>query len=261
MQFKRFGLMLAAATFAVGAFADAANVLVSFSTKADYYADGTPVLDGEWYALCWAKDRKFDGITLDCKPVNANPDQERILLMAPLAKGGRCPFVVFQIDSAVAPSDGRYFVYLLDTRDATGTSVAEAGENDDGERVPMSSINGAAVTKGYTASTSAGKNKARAVAVTSGVWADSEVVDAEPPRITAFKVEDAKVKITVAGMLPGVKYNISMGASPSSMTEYGLNVPKTVNDDPVFEIDQGDAKFFQVVRQPLEKKVNTTSAE
>ena len=257
MKMSKAFTLFAAALCAAGAFADAANVLISFSTQADYYADGTPVLDGEWYALCWAKDRNFDGITLDCKPVN--PD-EKILIMAPLAKGGRCPFVVFQIDSAVAPSDGRYLVYLLDTRDATGTSVAKAVENDAGERVPMSSINGAAVTKGYTASTSAGKNKARAVAVTSGGWAASEVVDAEPPRITAFKVEDAKVKITVAGMLPGVKYNISMGSSPSDLTSYGLDVPKTVADDPTFELDLSDAKFFRVVRQPLDQPI-TTAAE
>lgn len=257
MKFSKVCCMLAAASLAVGAFADAANVLISFSTKSDYYADGTPVLDGEWYALCWAKDRNFDGITLDCKPVN--PD-EKILIMAPLAKGGRCPFVVFQVDSAVAPSEGRYFVYLLDTRDATGTKVAEAGENEAGERVPQSWINGAAVSKGFTASSSAGKNRARAVSVTSGVWAESEVVDAKQPRITSFKVEDAKVKITVADMLPGVKYNISMGSSPSEFTSYGLDVPKTVADDPTFELDLSDAKFFRVVRQPLDKPI-TTDAE
>jgi hypothetical protein len=54
MKFTKFGIMVASAAIAAGVFADAANVLVSFSTTSDRYADGTPVKDGEWYALCWS---------------------------------------------------------------------------------------------------------------------------------------------------------------------------------------------------------------
>ena len=60
MKFSKFCFTLATAVFAAGAFADAANVLISFSTTADTYADGTPVKDGEWYALCWSPRTKPD---------------------------------------------------------------------------------------------------------------------------------------------------------------------------------------------------------
>ena len=242
--------MLAAAVFAAGAFADAANVLISFSTKADYYADGTPVLDGEWYALCWAKDGEFDGLNLDCTPVN--PD-EKVMILAPLAKGGRCPYMVFQIDSKKAPSGGSYIVYVLDTRNAAGTEVAVATTNAEGKKVPATEVNGSVASKGYTATASAGKNtgKKKTLSAVAGTWAESIVANAKQPRIAAFEVVDAKVKITVADMMAGVKYNVFMGDSPSNLTSYGLEVPKTIEDDPVFEIEPSDAKFFQIVRQPL----------
>ena len=245
--------MFAAASFAVGAFADAANVLISFSTEADYYADGTPVLDGEWYALCWAGDGEFDGLNIDCTPVN--PD-ERVMIVAPLAKNGSCPYVNFQIDSKKAPEGGSYCVYLLDTRSVDGKKVADATKNAAGKRVPATEVNGAVAAKSFTASASLGENKATDGDVADGAWVASNVVDGVQPTITAFKVENAKVKITVANMLPGVRYNVFMGDSPSNFTEYGLDVPKTVVDDPTFVLDPGDAKFFKVVRQPL-----TTPAE
>ena len=47
MKFTKLCLMFTAATLAVGAFADAANALISFSTEADFYHDGSPVANGE----------------------------------------------------------------------------------------------------------------------------------------------------------------------------------------------------------------------
>ena len=251
MKFSKFCFTLATAVFAAGAFADAANVLISFSTEADTYADGTPVKDGEWYALCWTADGSFDGLDLDCNPVDP---AEKVLVVAPLAENGHCPFVIFQIDSKVAPVAGNYFVYVLDTRNASGTAVASAKKNADGKRVPATEVNGAVASKSFTAAASIGANNANEGVDVSGRWVASTVAEAKQPRITAFKVENAKVKITVADMMPGVKYNIVMGDSPTNLTSYGLDVPKTINDDPTFEIDPGDAMFFRVVRQPLSTK-------
>lgn len=253
MKFSKVCCMFAAASLAVGAFADAANVLISFSTEADYYADGNPVLDGEWYALCWAADSSFDGLNIDCTPVNP---AEKVLKVSPLAKGGHCPYVIFQIDSKEAPKNGSYFVYVLDTRSADGTAVAAATKNAAGKRVPATEVNGSVASKSFTATTSVAKNKLRNGTAVGGTWEESAIADAKMPRITAFKVENAKVKITVADMMPGVKYNVFMGESPSNFNSYGLDVPKTIEDDPVFELEPGDAKFFQIVRQPL-----STSAE
>ncbi len=252
MKFSKVCCMFAAASLAVGAFADAANVLISFSTEADYYADGTPVLDGEWYALCWAGDGEFDGLNIDCTPVN--PD-ERVMILAPLAKGGRCPYVIFQVDSETAPQGGNYFVYLLDTRSADRTEVAGLN-NAAGKNVPDGSLNGAAASNSFTASASLGRNisgNSAATTAVSGVWVDSSIPDEKQPRITAFKVDNAKVKITVADMIPGVKYNIYMGESPSDFNSYGLTTPKTGVENAQFEVDPGKAKFFKVVRQPLAK--------
>lgn len=258
MKFTKLGVVLAAATFAVGAFADAANVLVSFSTTADYYADGTPVLDGEWYALCWSSDGEFDGLTLDCEPVDPS---DEVFVLSPLAKGGRCPYVVFQIDSKVAPSGGYYCVYVLDTRNADGTKVASKTVDDSGTRKPAE-VNGSKPSKDFAASSVRGV-RMKGTEVAGGEWASSTVVlsDEDQPKITAFRVENAKVKVTVSNMLPGLKYNINMGDSPSNLTSYGLDVPKTSDsNDKEFTVDPGDAKFFQVVRQPLDRPV-ANSAE
>ncbi|MBQ8125761.1 MAG: hypothetical protein IJ173_07735, partial [Kiritimatiellae bacterium] len=46
-----------ALALSLAAFAAQNDALVTFSTKGpDCYADGTTVLDGECYALCWSKD-------------------------------------------------------------------------------------------------------------------------------------------------------------------------------------------------------------
>ena len=92
-------LSIGCAVMAMGAFAAADDVLISFSTPGqDKYADGNPVLDGECYALVWTKGAQFGGINTDGTCVNAG---DAIVLLAPLAKNGKCPPVVFEIDSAV----------------------------------------------------------------------------------------------------------------------------------------------------------------
>ena len=65
----------------------------------------------------------------------------------------------------------------------------------------------------------------------------------------------ANVKITVADMIPGVKYNVMLGETPSNFTSYGLDVPKTGVEEAEFVVTPADAKFFKIVRQPLIKTV------
>jgi hypothetical protein len=72
------------------------------TTGPDRYADGTVVLDGECYALVWSKDGDFDGFDANGDCVDP---EDRIVLVAPLAKGGRCPPVLFQIPAAEAKAD------------------------------------------------------------------------------------------------------------------------------------------------------------
>lgn len=243
MKFSKLCCMFAAASFAVGAFADAANVLISFSTEADYYADNTPVLNGEWYALCWSPRDTFGGLTLECEPVNAD---ERVLILAPLAEGGHCPYVLFQIDSKKTPTGGNYFVYLLDTRDVTGTTPAAVAKNEAGRPVPASVVNGSAVAQSFTASASVGSSVASTSAAGASV-ANSDWA-AVQPKITAFEVKDAKVKITVAGMMSGLEYKVSMGENLDEMSAYSIT-PQTKDGEAFFLLDASDARFFKVVTE------------
>lgn len=240
MKFSKLGFMIATAMFAAGAFADAANVLISFSTEADTYADGETVKDGEWYALCWASDGNFEGLNLDCTPVDSN---DKVLILAPLAKDGRCPYVLFQLDSKEAPSGGKYFVYVLDTRDVTATTPAKAKETEDGRMVPEIANGAVAATEGVSVAASTGTKVVKTESVAGEVaWAPVQ------PKITAFEVEGATVKITVAGMLSGHPYTVKMGATPDGLTAYEVK-SQAENGEAFFRIEPQDARFFQVIAE------------
>ena len=130
---KKILMMLAmAATSAALAGQD--NLLATFSTKGpDCYADGTVVKDGESYALVWTKaGAAFAGITVTGEAVG-DQNLNRVLCVAPLAKGGRCPDVVVEVNKVVADlyaGAGTFSLHLLDTRKADGTpGGVEAGVN------------------------------------------------------------------------------------------------------------------------------------
>ena len=250
MKFSKLGVMFAAATIAAGAFADAANVLITFSTDGDTYADGTDVKVGEWYALCWAGDGEFDGLTLDCTPVN---DAEKVLRIGPFAQvldNGKvgCRPRLFQIDSAVAPKGGSYFVYLLDTRTVEGDKVVVAAKN--AETGLPKSVNGAVGVRDYTASAAVGSNVASA-SDAEAKWAESAVTgEITTAKIESINIVDAKVEINVVGMMPGLMYNVKMGDDPKNLKDYVIEMPKT-GTSATFEADREDAKFFKVVRWPV----------
>ena len=233
------------AALAVSAFADAGNTLITFSTQHDTYADGSTVKDGEWYALCWSPNETFGGITADSKPAAAG---DEIYLMAPLAKNGRCPTTVFQLDSKVAPTTGNYFVYMLDTRTASGDLAAAV----DGKPVAASAQNKA------TANAASGD---RTITVKTGTEtvASAFTETAVPagvgnPVIDKFEIVGTKARIVVSGMHPALQYNVKAGATVAEI--------ETLNDQPLqgdadgvtFEVDKDLGNFFKVVRQPLNKK-------
>ena len=76
----------------------------------------------------------------------------------------------------------------------------------------------------------------------AGDWA------AVQPKITAFEVKEAKVKITVAGMMRGLNYKVSMGGNLDEMESFEV---KAQNEDgkAFFIIDPKDARFFKVVAE------------
>ena len=120
---RRFPHVLSVAVFAVLAAlsgvaraGDASDSLLCFRTVGlDRYADGSAVLDGESYALVWTADGVFEGF--DASGAAVDP-ADRVLMVAPLARGGRCPATAFELPEALVRelAGGTYGVWLLDTR-------------------------------------------------------------------------------------------------------------------------------------------------
>ena len=238
------------AMVSLGVFADANNILIGFSTRGpDKYADGTTVVDGEWFALVWTKNDTFGGLTLDGEPV---VEGDRVIYFAKLAKDGRCPYTVFQLDWKDAPTGGKYSVIMLDTREVASQAVAAKG----GAAKKPAVVNGDATVVAERIEVAGGS---ASIDIAEGVaWKQSEVKGFKPPRFKSFRVVDAaRVKFEVEDLMPGVKYNVVMGETPSKLTSYALEVPATVSGektDATFVIDSGDARFFSVVREPLVKE-------
>lgn len=254
MKFLRLSAMFLAMSAALGVFADAGSTLISFETSSDLYADGTAVKDGEWYALVWTANETFGGLTLDCTPVVAG---DEVVFVEKLAKGGRCPTTIFCVSSAKAHADGRYLVYLLDTRDAEGKTAAK----DPVKGVPVV-FNGSGVAASYAAtSVSAGSTAAAAEAAPAAAWAAAAPVlgdgsEAPQPVITGFAVNGATVKVTVENLHPSVMYTVKAGASADKIDTFPIGAKAGVNavDGRLdFYLDKDQGKFFKVERAPLAK--------
>lgn len=111
-------LVAAAATSAIAGGPD--TKIVKFSTGPLFYGDGAAVLDGERFALCWSEDATFEGLTADLQATGAD---DKVICLAPIAKGGKVPTTMFLIDNA--PENGFYFVFMLDTR-ASAETLADS---------------------------------------------------------------------------------------------------------------------------------------
>ena len=251
MSFSRISLCAAAVAAVSIAFADAGNTLVVFSTTGDAYADGTPVKDGEWYALCWSANNEFGGLSSECEPL---VEGDRVFLMAPLAEGGRCPEVVFQIKSSEAPTSGKYFVYLLDTRGLDGKPSKAVNKKPaivNAAVVTNARANGATGTEApsYATGSALSKDDSGAIA-----WNESGVDNVGQPEIKSFRIDGDRVKIKVANMHPSVRYNIFTGSEPGNITKTTLDSPVSAESNSVeFDLDKDQGKFFKVGRQPLAK--------
>lgn len=234
MNFAKLSIVSAALFAACGAFADAANTLITFSTPGpDTYADGTTVKDGEIYALVWSKDGNFDGFTLEGEA--ADP-ADKVIFKAPLAKDGHCGLTLFQIDSKVAPQGGEYAVYLLDTRTTgmvTGAAVAKTFGGANG------TANIAATKDDNTVDA-----EGNVIAVTTGTGALVDTTGGATPVITGFKVEGAVVKITVGNIVPGFVYEVKGGLD--GKTDLTGTTVKNVEGGVEFTVPAQGAQFFKV---------------
>lgn len=188
------------------------DTLLTFSTPGvDLYADGSRVLNGECYALVWTKDgASFGGLTADAKTI---AETDRLVLVAPLAKAGRCPTTVLELDAAAAREyeGGTFSLYLLDTRVRNDDGRVALAPFRDGAPQLVNSL-GAATDEG-AAPAAGGKIKASAPVRLGSVGVYTEI---EQPRITSIRVESATVTIEVDRMSPTAEYFVVPGSAPGS---------------------------------------------
>ena len=212
---KKLMTMIGAVGLAFAATAAMDDALLTFSTVGpDKYSDGTTVLDGECYALVWTADgATFGGIAADGTAV---AETDEIVLLAPVAKDGHCPDVLFQIPAAQVDKGGTFGVYLLDTRvKAEDGTVAPAGLNAAGK---LTLVNGYGLATEATKVAKATSGGAKSVAEkgTGGqaVAAGAAVPKVDQPKITSIKIEGDYVRLTVQN-LPGFM-RVSSGADVSA---------------------------------------------
>jgi len=247
MNISKYIAFAAVAAVATGAFAVGAdNAMIQFSTTADYYADGTPVKDGEWYALCWSPDGVFEGITADYKPLDAAND--KVFMMASLAKNGACQGVMFQLPNA--PKKGKYCVLMLDTREG-GTGAVAGGETQPERAANLAIASGSyeEVSSSSTSTTVGGLTP-----VASANWDKPiDTATATTAKIAAIEVKDAKIVVTVDDMIEGVRYNVMSGETPTEIGTYEIAKPApAAKTSDTIEVDKkGDAKFLKLTHEPM----------
>lgn len=230
-------MMVGVAGLALASLAAVNDTLISFSTPGpDTYKDGTTVQDGECYALVWSADGVFEGVNADGTPVDAN---DKVVLVAPVAKDGKCPDLVYQVDAAKAKAmeGGQYGVYLLDTR-RTVAGETVVGLNADGQ---LDFVKSFATATDTVAAPADGIASAAASKPVDGA-AVAQYVEVPKP-IVAIEVKAATIKLTVSGMMPVANYWVEKGTDLKNVSEKVADVPA----DGVVEVEKTDAAaFFQV---------------
>jgi len=241
-------IMAMMAAFAVADGAD--DAIVTFSTHGpDCYADGTTVMDGECYALVWSADGVFEGLSANGEPVDS---ADKVILVAPMAKDGHCPEIVFQLPASVASSlaAGVYEVLLLDTRvtQSNGTIAPYGTANG-----KLKIVNGyGEVADGLSiAKTSGALNAGNAPEVSGGsvvATGASAPAGVAQPRIKHIRVDGDKVFLTVEN-LPGFM-RVQGGATISDAGALGSATATDGGSQDVILVTQtvGSSGFFRVVR-------------
>lgn len=255
-------LLLAGAAFAVDM-----EVFLYAETAKEKYADGSPVLPGEWYALVWlAEGETFQGFNADCTLVGADDEKNHFFKAQPLAPEwvdeDGMGMMQFNIDpGAYLSKGGTWNVYLLDTRKVTG--VDEKGK-------PTYAVSEAVNQKAIPETVNAYGLEASgdAVALDDGFYNEegskAEIVSAAPAGAEAVKVAGIRpagdtVYLTVTNTMACLWYNVTRGDSPANATaeKNVARQPKNGKADGgtiELEVPKGasDAmKFYRVIRQTV----------
>ena len=178
-----------------------------------------------------------------------------IVLAAPVAKGGRCPKVIFEVDAddmANKYKDGSWSVLLLDTRRWGADGSARPAGTVAG-KVALVNATGA-VSGGSVKVAAANSSSVSAVAAAVASAATAVPEGAPNPAITGIRVEGANVFVTVKGTVPYLQYGLSAGDTPGAVTDSVSAAPQTGASAPDEEIvlvapAKAGGAFFKVGRK------------
>ena len=214
----RIGLVLLAVMMVGLAMASSDDTVLAFSTRGpDRYADGTPVMEGEVYAVVWTKTgASFAGIDMDGRVVDSVNNAVIVALprgvYSARCGGVRCPKTLFQLASGLSAkyAGGTYALVLLDTRVSDGKGgLVPSGRLDQVKGwglVENSRVK--AVSGGCAAATGL---EGAATTTASAVPAGEQIPQ---PRITGISVQDGYVTLKVVGTTSRMLYNVAAGDRP-----------------------------------------------
>ena len=257
---KKALISLFTAGLTAASFAAADDVVIMFSTPGpDTYADGGTVLDGECYALVWTKDgSSFAGITVSGEM--ADPVNNKLVLVAPCAANGRCPTVMFEINSAFAKSleGGSYTVYLLDTRetDAAGNKTVAGVDSSTGK---LTTVNGLGATSAAVSVKQNDKFKANVdspatpSATGETIGAAAALPDKPQPKVKDVRVIGDKVYLTVEKIAGAtIRVQSAATANPAAFTQ-DSGAPEVDNetseDMVIARPATGSSGFYRVINK------------
>lgn len=236
---KILSIMFSVSLFSLYANSVEDSAIVFSTVGPDKYADGSTVLDGELYALVWTNDGVFEGFSADGKALD---EKDKILIVAPLAKDGRCPKVMFQISRAAAVNYGKFEVFVMDTRVVASSGVV----------TPRGAANGKVnLVNGYgrvpaKISLSNLSSKAEGAAVANLNSAAPK--DASQPRVKAMRIEGDEVVLTVENLPGYMRVQSGRDASTSDSTGAALEVPASGDTVTIKAPKVGDSGFYRVIR-------------
>lgn len=247
MRISLFFLSLAIGSIALAH--DVADACISFSTHGpDRYADGTVVLDGECYALVWSPDGVFSGFTAGGECTDPS---DRLVLLAPVAKDGRCPEVLFQIPVALADEleGGVYAVYVLDTRvsSADGSVSARGTENGSVALINGYGVAGAAIgVKGKAGPSKAAESDGGGAHVAAAATLASG--DCRQPKVKNLRVEGEWVYLTVENLKGYMRVHGGETLEVPGTTGVAVETSGDSVETVLVAPKKGSSGFYRVVR-------------
>ena len=234
------------------------NVVIQFTTVGpDKYADGTTVMDGECYALVWTPTgSEFQGIDAEGEAAG----DSKVAVKAPIAIGGKCPNVQFQIDEIYANENypnGTWGVYLLDTRKFATEEVTVTVDGKDIKQTKVlldangkksaTEVGGAVSGYGQVVS-NVGRSLSPAGAKAGTV--QSIPAGIQPPTIKDFKVVNGMAYLYLKDTSSAVSYGVAAGQAPGTLKPVSQQpVQGGGNETIIITPATGAAQFYQGIVQ------------